>query len=237
MFAPKLGEMWIAVSNVLAAGMMLSASASLVGEGTMMKDEGGEGFFASAPARVILGLLIGIAFIIVSSKYLDDYEDLKLGNLHGMNAKKALLVMAVMFLHSFAEGVGIGAAFGGESGAHLGMFVSLTLAVHNVPEGLAIALVLVPRGVSITGAALWCIFSSIPQPIMAVPAYLFVEHFRPGVPVGLGFAAGAMCYVALFEIIAEARHHLSDRSVVCGVIAAGLGMSLLQLYLKDSFHD
>ena len=115
----------------------------------------------------------------------------------------------------------------------LGMFVSLTLAVHNVPEGLAIALVLIPRGVSLMGSALWCIFSSLPQPIMAVPAYLFVEHFRPGVPVGLGFAAGAMCYVALFEIIAEARHHITDRSVVCGVIAAGMGMSLLQLYMKD----
>lgn len=117
------------------------------------------------------------------------------------------------------------------------MFVSLTLAVHNVPEGLAIALVLVPRGVSLMGSALWCIFSSLPQPIMAVPAYLFVEHFRPGVPVGLGFAAGAMCYVALFEIIAEARHHIADRSVVCGVIAAGLGMSLLQLMLKDVMRD
>lgn len=197
----------------------------------------GDGVHGSSTSRVVAGILMGVVFIIVSAKFLDNYEDLKLGNLSQMNAKKALLVMAVMFLHSFAEGVGIGAAFGGESGAHLGMFVSLTLAVHNVPEGLAIALVLVPRGVSLMGAALWCIFSSLPQPIMAVPAYLFVEHFRPGVPVGLGFAAGAMCYVALFEIIAEARHHISDRSVVCGVIAAGLGMSLLQLRLKDVMRE
>ena len=119
MFTPKLEETWIAVSNVLAAGMMLSASASLVGEGTMT----GNGVHGSSTSCVMAGILMGVVFITVSAKFLDNYEDLKLGNLSQMNAKKALLVMAVMFLHSFAEGVGIGAAFGGESGAHLGMFL------------------------------------------------------------------------------------------------------------------
>lgn len=73
-----------------------------------------------------------------------------------------------MTLHSFAEGVAIGSSFCSSSKPHLGFLTSLSLAIHNIPEGIAISLVLIPSGVSPSAAALWSIISSIPQPIMYV---------------------------------------------------------------------
>ncbi|KAG5185963.1 hypothetical protein JKP88DRAFT_271905 [Tribonema minus] len=203
LFASELGEQMLGVSNAIACGMMLSASYSLIMEGANLPADP-DCIVASAALRVAAGVLAGLAFILPAKKVLDKYEDIHIGDLVGVDAKKALLIVLVMFLHSFSEGVGIGVSFGGSTGAQLGFLISATLAVHNIPEGLAVALVLHPRGVSKLNTGLWCIFTSLPQPLMAVLAYKFVEQFLPFLPVGLGFAAGAMFWVAIAELAVEA---------------------------------
>ncbi|ATX65986.1 ZIP family metal transporter [Roseinatronobacter bogoriensis] len=193
----------LAYGNAVAAGLMLAATFSLVVEG----------FEFSGP-RTILGLLLGLGGIWLAKMYLDGKDDVSIANTNGADALKILLIMGVMTVHSAAEGVGVGVAYG--SGRELGDFITIAIALHNVPEGLAIALVMVPRGASVAKAGWWAILSSAPQPLLAVPAFLFVLAFAPVLPVGLGLAAGAMLWMIFSELLPEATEGVESANV--GVI-------------------
>ena len=188
----RIGAGRLALGNAAAAGLMLAATGMLAWEGAVI-----------GPVAAALGGLAGLAFIKLSDTILARFENLDIGALTGSDARRALLIVGVMTLHSAAEGIGVGVAFG--DGAPLGWFVAMAMAIHNIPEGLAISLVLVPRGVSWRAAAWWSVFSSLPQPLLAVPAYLSVVWFRPLLPAGLGFAAGAMAWMACADMLPEAR--------------------------------
>jgi zinc transporter ZupT len=140
------------------------------------------------------------------------------------------MVVGIMTAHSFSEGVGVGVSYG--EGDTLGLFITIAIAVHNVPEGLAISLVLVPRGVSAWKAGGWSVVSSLPQPLMALPAFLFVQVFRPFLPVGLGFAAGAMLWMVVRELLPDALEEAPPRPVAVAAGLATLAMLLFQYLLK-----
>jgi ZIP family zinc transporter len=74
----------------------------------------------------------------------------------------------------------------------------------------------VPRAATVLAAAWWSIFSSLPQPLIAPFAYLFVETFKPVLPVGLGFAAGAMLWMVWSELLPEALEDAPKRALVLG---------------------
>ena len=129
------------------------------------------------------------------------------------------MIVGVMTVHSFTEGIGVGVSFGG--GEALGLFIAAAIAVHNIPEGLAISLVLIPRGVSVGRAAAWSVFSSLPQPLMALPAFLFVETFSaPLLPLGLRPAAGAMVWMVSAELIPEAVREAPAQRVAAVAVAS-----------------
>jgi len=108
----------------------------------------------------------------------------------------------------------------------------LAIVVHNIPEGLAISLVLVPRGVRVARAALWSIFSSLPQPLMAVPAFLFVAFFEPLLPIGLGFAGGAMIWMVFSELVPDALEETGSNIVAVVVTLAVAAMVAFQFLIR-----
>ena len=219
----EMKEYYIGVSNAIAAGMMMAASYSLFVEGCGFSDGADNSEWSSA-SRTILGCGLGLLFILGTKNFLERNEDVKVGALSGADTKKILLIVFVMTLHSFSEGVGIGVSFGGEHGQQLGVFISASLAVHNIPEGLAVAIVLLPRKISKATAALWCVVTSLPQPLMAVPSFMFVHTFLPVLPVGLGFAGGAMMWVAIMELLVEAYE---DTDLITTGVASSLALGFM----------
>jgi ZIP family zinc transporter len=219
LFFRKISRKWLGYSNAVAAGLMLTASFTLIFEGLNY------GLW-----KTVLGVLLGLVFIVISNSWLDGRENLSISSLRGADAKKAILIVGVMTLHSFTEGVGVGVSFGDDTG--LGIFITAAIAIHNIPEGLAISLVLIPRGMRVWSTALYCIFSSLPQPLMAVPSYLFVETFRNALPVGLGFAGGAMIWMVFSEIIPEANDGNSSKKIGAIVTVSVIVMFIFQEYLR-----
>ena len=220
LFTKRFTRRWLGVSNAIASGLMLAASFGLVYEGV-----------AYDLMRTLFGVLIGLAFIVLSRNLLQNREHhVAFAQMGGLDARKALLLVGVMTVHSFTEGVGVGVSFGG--GQKLGLFITLAIAVHNVPEGLAISLVLVPRGMGVLRAALWSVFSSLPQPLMAVPAFLFVAFFEPLLPIGLGFAGGAMIWMVFSELVPDALEEASPNLVAVVVTLSVTAMVAFQVLIR-----
>jgi ZIP family zinc transporter len=222
LFAKHPTRSWLGVSNALASGLMLAASFGLVYEGV-----------AYGLWRTLIGVLLGLGFIVLTRALLQlRKRRLPVGfaEMGALDARKALLIVGVMTLHSFTEGVGIGVSFGG--GEAFGLFISLALAVHNIPEGLAIGLVLVPRGVGVGRVILWSIFSSLPQPLMAVPAFLFVAFFEPLLPIGLGFAGGAMIWMVFSELVPDALEETNSNAAAVVVTLSVAAMVAFQVLIR-----
>lgn len=216
LFVKDLSRSFLGAANAAAAGLMLGASIGLVYEGLQIH-----------PMRLILGVVAGIIMIYVARKLLEGREvDVSELNSGTADSLKILLIIGIMTVHSFAEGIGVGVSFG--DGQSFGNLISAAIAVHNIPEGLAISLVMIPRGAKVWQAAGWSIFSSLPQPLMAVPAFLFVLAFKPFLPIGLGLAAGAMFWMVFKEMIPEAREDASTQSIATTVGLATVGMLVFQ---------
>jgi len=194
----------------LASGIMLSASfLGLIPEGLQAAKD--YPLFNSEYLAVGLGLLTGILLVIIARRLIDEV-DLDPGTFEEADFKKMVLILGILTVHSFPEGIAIGVSFaelGLGSGIWLGIpaiaiTMTIAISIHNIPEGVAIAIPFKASGVSnwkTVGAA---VFSSVPQPIGAVIAYYFVTQAQQVLPIGYGFAAGAMIYLVLTEFVEEA---------------------------------
>lgn len=190
----------MSLASALASGLLLAATFQLIDKGT-----------AENAGTTIIGIIAGLVLIAISRKWLERRASPDVGKLAKADVLGAVIMVGVMTIHSFPEGIAVGLAIG--KSLHFGLLISLVIALHNIPEGLAIGLVLVPLGVKTWKAGLWSIFSSLPQPLMAVPAFLLVSAFEPFLPFGLGLAAGAMIWMIGAEVLPESCGKASPRSI------------------------
>ncbi|KAF2288000.1 hypothetical protein GH714_003830 [Hevea brasiliensis] len=171
-FFVELDPQWAGLCNGMAAGVMLAASFDLIQEGQSH----------GAGNWVVIGILSGGIFILLCKKFLEQYGEVSMLDIKGADATKVVLVIGIMTLHSFGEGSGVGVSFAGSKGFSQGLLVTLAIAVHNIPEGLAVSMVLASRGVSPQNAMLWSVITSLPQPIVAVPSFICADAFNKFLP-------------------------------------------------------
>ena len=204
---------WQGLGTAATGGMMLSASLfALIGEGLQH----------GKLAHVIVGLLLGALFFSSTAHFVERAQ-WTLGELSVDESRQGILVVVAMFVHSFPEGVAIGVGYAtGE--LQYGMLLALAIAVHNVPEGLAVALPLRARGLSMWKCIGYAILTSVPQPLAAVPSFLLVSWFRPLLPIGLGFAGGAMIYLVVAELLPESLERCGRAEMAWAFTLGLIGM-------------
>ena len=209
-------DRWNVLLWGIASGIMVAASLfGLVREGLAY----------GTPLLLVPGVLAGVVLVVVGHRVIDGVD-------HGpkkyeqADFKKLLLILGVLTIHSFPEGVAVGVSFaelGLESATPgetltvagvavplLAVFMTVAISIHNIPEGTAIAIPLRSLGISEWRMVWWAVFSSLPQPLGAVVAYYFVTLAKAFLPFGFGFAAGAMVYLVLTEFVPEALEYGAD---------------------------
>lgn len=175
--------------TAVAAGMMLSASLFGLAH---------QGLHRGAAWEVVLGMLLGALFLQFAAQHAGEH-DFHMAHLQGAEARRSLLIVLAMFIHSIPEGIAIGVGYAtGEN--RFGLLLAISIAAQNIPEGTAVALPLLARGVPLWVCVGYAVFTSLPQPLAAVPSFLLVSWFQPILPVALGFAGGAMIFLVLIDM-------------------------------------
>lgn len=223
-----IGERWNVLLWGLASGIMVSASLfGLVLEGLQYGNE----------LLMIPGLLSGVLLVVVANYFLSQ-TDIDPRQYEEADFKKLVLILGILTVHSFPEGIAVGVSFAelgfetaetlqilGFAVPVLGVFMTVAISIHNVPEGVAISIPLESMGVSNWRKVWWAVFSSLPQPIGAVIAFGFVRLAQEFLPYGFGFAAGAMVYLVVSEFLPEALEH-GEELPRGGRIELALGVAL-----------
>ena len=215
-----------------AAGVMIAASFwSLLSPALEIAEENGD----VAWVPVAAGFLAGGLFLLIVDKILP--------HLHmGLDTKKAegiktswqrsiLLIMAIT-LHNIPEGLAVGVAFGaaglsGGSGSFLGAAtLALGIGIQNFPEGAAVSIPLRREGMSRRKSFFYGQMSGIVEPIAGVIGALFVIKMTSLLPFALAFAAGAMIFVCIEELIPEAQR---DEKTDSATVGAMLGFTIMMI--------
>lgn len=214
-----------------AAGVMIAASFwSLLAPSIAMSEE-----VSSLPSWMpaLIGFLAGGLFLGMLDKILPHlHVGFKTEEAEGpkTSLRRSILLVLAITLHNIPEGLAIGVAFGavsqGLSSATIGSAVALAIGIglQNFPEGTSVSVPLRREGMSRRKAFFYGQLSGVVEPIAGVLGALLVMSIRPVLPYALAFAAGAMIFVVVEELIPEAQLKGNTDTVTISTL---LGFSLM----------
>lgn len=190
-----------------AAGVMVAASiwSLLI---PAMEQSGNMGQWAFVPAAA--GFWIGILFLLFLDRVIPHLH-MNSGIAEGpeSNLRKTTMLVLAVTLHNLPEGMAVGVVYAGVISGDAGitamgaLALSLGIAIQNFPEGAIISMPLQAEGVGKKKAFLYGVFSGVVEPAGAVLTILAAEFVVPFLAYLLSFAAGAMIYVVVEELIPE----------------------------------
>jgi ZIP family zinc transporter len=207
----------------LAAGIMITlAFLQLMSEALRIS-----GLLSAALSFVAGSLLMFFLDFVLPHRFFSVEEK---GVIDGRFVRSGILIAIGISLHNFPEGIAV--ASGYSYLPRLGLVIAIAIALHNIPEGIAVALPVYMGGASKLKAFRLAFVSGLIEPLGALVASLFLEHFHGLVPFGLAFAGGVMVFVTLDELIPVAHksghEHFTSLGVIMGCIATFILLGVLQ---------
>lgn len=213
-----------------ASGVMIAASvwSLLIPAIEMTEQQGGIAFLPAA-----VGFLLGIGFLLLLDTIIPHLHQ-KSDEPEGIKThlpKSTMLILAVT-LHNIPEGMAVGVVFAGMISGEVAMSaaaafaLSLGIAIQNIPEGAVISMPLTSQGYSKGKAFAMGTLSGVVEPVGAALTIILTSFITPILPYILSFAAGAMIYVVVEELIPEAQ---AGEHSNLGTIGAALGFVLMMV--------
>jgi ZIP family zinc transporter len=232
----KVNQLFLDMMMGFAAGVMMAASFwSLLAPSIEMAQD--SSLPAWAPAAI--GFLLGGAFLFGLDKVIPHLHlHLPTDKAEGLNAKKmhrSILLVSAITLHNIPEGLAIGVAFGAAghamdaasfSGA---VALAIGIGIQNFPEGVSVSVPLHRDGFSKWKSFVYGQFSGFVEPISAAIGVLAVTLMKPILPYALAFAAGAMIFVVVEELIPESQSNKNTDLATLSVLLGFVVMMILDV--------
>lgn len=183
------------------------------------------------------GFLFGGLFLILSDKFFDKFLDKKNTHKNNKSIKRSLMLIFSITLHNIPEGLAIGVAYGsialGVSGSSItsAFMLAVGVAIQNFPEGCAVSLPLRRENFSRKKAFVYGALSGIVEPISGLIGCILVIYVQNILPFFLSFAAGAMIYVAVSELIPESEKNKHKNLMSLFIILGFTIMMILDVAL------
>ncbi len=191
-----------------AAGVMMAASiwSLLI---PAIEQEASKGKFAVLPA--FIGFWIGILFLLFLDSVIPHLHqfDKEVEGIQKRSISKTTMMVLAVAIHNLPEGMAVGVVYAGYLSGNSAITISgaltlaLGIAIQNFPEGAIVSMPLHSEGLSKNKAFLYGVISGAVEPIGALLTILLARYIVPALPYLLSFAAGAMIYVVVEELIPE----------------------------------